>query len=433
MATVEKVAVLVAAGGAAWEPEVLRLLAPGGQGPSLLKRCLDLPDLLATATTGLAGAAVVSGGLPGLDADSVRTLQRAGVAVVLVAEPVELSLDAERLRRLGARQVVASDELDGLEDALAADGDAPAPASSGLVACADAVADAPEEVGAGRLLVVWGPAGAPGRTTVATGLAGELAARGRSTLLVDADPYAGAVAQQLGVLDEVSGVLAAARLANSGQLDVPRLAALCRQVGTLRVLTGLPRADRWVEVRPAAFEELLEVGARLAGHVLLDVGFSLEQDEPDPFGAGAPGRNQMTLAAVEAADEVLVVGAADPVGLARLARGLVELREVAPVAPVRVVVNRCRPSLGWGEKEVRGMIEGFVTPVDVHFLPDDRAGVDRALMAGVGLRESGASSLADALADLAAAITGETPGRAAGRGLVRRRRRRGRSQAPKSR
>ena len=42
-----------------------------------------------------------------------------------------------------------------------------------------------------------------------------------------------------------------------------------------------------------------------------------------------PGRNQMTLGALEAADEVVVVGAADPVGLSRLARGLVELREVA--------------------------------------------------------------------------------------------------------
>ena len=67
------------------------------------------------------------------------------------------------------------------------------------------------------MVAVWGPAGAPGRTTVATGLAAVLATRG-PTMLVDADPYGGSVAQVLGVLDEVSGLLAAARLAGSGTL-----------------------------------------------------------------------------------------------------------------------------------------------------------------------------------------------------------------------
>ena len=51
----------------------------------------------------------------------------------------------------------------------------------------------------------------------------------------------------------------------------------------------------------------------------------------------------------------VVVGSADPVGLSRLARGLVDLREVVGPAPVHVVVNRMRASLGWSEKEVAGM------------------------------------------------------------------------------
>ena len=41
------------------------------------------------------------------------------------------------------------------------------------------------------------------------------------------------------------------------------------------------------------------------------------------------------------ADEVVVVGSAEPTGLARLARTLVELRDVT-TAPQRVVVNRMR-------------------------------------------------------------------------------------------
>ena len=91
---------------------------------------------------------------------------------------------------------------------------------------------------------------------------------------------------------------------------------------------------------------------------------------------------------------MVVVGAADPVGLARLARGLVELRDVLPGVRPRVVVNRTRPSLGWSDREIRGMVEGFVTPLDVHFLPDDRAAADRALMAGRSLAESGESAAA---------------------------------------
>jgi MinD-like ATPase involved in chromosome partitioning or flagellar assembly len=277
---------------------------------------------------------------------------------------------------------------------------------------------------AGRLLVVWGPAGAPGRTTVATALAAESARRGRSTFLVDADPYGGAVAQHLGVLDEVSGLLAAARSANAGRLDAGTLAGIGRAVGPdgLRVLTGLPRPDRWPEVRAAAFEDVLDAATSLADLVVVDVGFSLENDAADPFGT-APQRNQTTLAALERADRLLVVGAADPVGLARLARGLVDVHDRFPGCSVHVVVNRNRPTLGWSEAEVRGMVEGFVGPVGVSFLPEDRATADRCLMTGRSVVELGESPLGRAVAELADALDGRAgPSPAGARSRVRRRR-----------
>jgi MinD-like ATPase involved in chromosome partitioning or flagellar assembly len=151
------------------------------------------------------------------------------------------------------------------------------------------------------------------------------------------------------------------------------------------------------------------------------VGFGLEGDPPDPFGPSAPQRNQMTLAALERADEVVVVGAADPVGLARLARGLVDLRDVVPGVRPRVVVNRTRPSLGWSDREIRGMVEGFVTPVEVHFLPDDRVAADRALMAGQTLAESGDSPLRTAMSQLAHGVLGGRPAEPSRRRLRRRR------------
>jgi MinD-like ATPase involved in chromosome partitioning or flagellar assembly len=436
----ERVGVLVAAGGARWEVEALQAVAGGQPGAVLLKRCVDLPDLLATATTGQARVALVSAGLPGLDADSVAHLRRAGVGVLVVAEPVDRQVDLPGVFEVLAAETVGTTLRGALLAAAtsAVDGDPSAGGGALGSRMDESAVRAPTEVAAatgpgspGRVVAVWGPTGAPGRTTVAVGLAAELASRGHDVLLVDADGYGGAVAQHLGMLEEVSGLLSAVRLANAGQLDAARLASVARSVGPgLRVLTGLPRADRWVEVREVAFEALLDAAQALCPFVVLDLGFSLEQVE-QAFGSGAPQRNLMTVTALDRADEVLVVGSADPVGLARLARGLVELPEVAPVGAARVVVNRVRPSLGWGEQDVRAMVEGFVTPASMHFLPDDAAAADRALMAGKPLVELGDSVLRSALAGLADSIdpdaqpgAGHSRGRRPGRPRGRLRRRR---------
>jgi MinD-like ATPase involved in chromosome partitioning or flagellar assembly len=158
------------------------------------------------------------------------------------------------------------------------------------------------------------------------------------------------------------------------------------------VLTGLPRPDRWVEARPGVLDAVLARAAEV-GDVVVDTGFSLE----DPAELGADlgrslSRNQLTLDAVAAADLVVVVGTAEPTGLARLARTLVEVRDAVGTPPL-VVVNRMRDSLGWSHRDIVGMIEGFVRPLGVHFLPEDRATTDRALVAGRSLVELGDSPL----------------------------------------
>ncbi len=236
---------------------------------------------------------------------------------------------------------------------------------------------------------------------------------------MDADPYGGSVAQQLGIMDEVSGLLSAARLAASGLL-AERFASVQRGVGQhLTVITGLPRPDRFVEIRAGALEHLLEVG-RERGHVVVDTGFSLEDDPGSDFGS-RPGRNQMTLGALAVADEVVVVGSADPVGLSRLARALVELREITAGGPLRVVVNRMRPTLGWSEKDIAGMVEGFTRLTGLHFLPDDRATVDRALVAGRTLVELGDAPLTRAIEGVVDALAPGTRDPASSAGRLRRR------------
>lgn len=380
----ERVAVLLAAGGEPWEADALRMLA--GEGLVVLKRCVDLADLLATAATGQADVAVVSGELGGLDADAVMQLLRDDVRCVAVGGA------EDDLARLGVVAVVPLAEVTSLPEAVAGAG------TRDLVVDPDPLPEPTPLSGAapGRLIVVHGPAGAPGRTTIAIGLAAEHAHRGSPAVLVDADPYGGAIAQHLGVLDEVSGLLAAARLVNSGQLD-PEAFARCRRAVADRfdVLTGLPRPDRWVEARPGVLDAVLERAAEV-GDVVVDTGFSLEDDSD----LGRPmSRNQLTLDAVSAADRVVMVGSAEPPGLARLARGLVELRD-ATSAPVTVVVNRMRDSLGWSRRDIVGMVEGYLRPAEVHFLPEDRPTTDRALVAGRSVIELGDSPLRKALAGL---------------------------------
>ncbi|MGI8646431.1 MAG: AAA family ATPase [Nocardioides sp.] len=410
------ICVLVVASGAGWESEALRTL--GDQpGVVVLKRCVDVDDLLAAATAGKAQVAVVALDAPGLDAPAVEHLRRHRVRPVAVVAGGGADADQGRMRahRIGIATLLDESDLARLGETVTAEDVAEVPGPIEQTP----IGDQPPLVGPSRVVAVWGPQGAPGRTTVATGIAGALAQRGVETVLVDADPYGGAVAQQLGVLDEVSGLLSAARLASSGLLT-ERLATVSRVVGPhLSVVTGLPRPDRWIEIRPGTVEHLVEA-LRETATVVVDTGFCLDEDPGTEFGA-RPGRNSMTLLALSVADEVIVVGTSDPVGLSRLARALVDLREVLGGTPVRVVVNRSRSSLGWSEKDIGGMVEGFARTTGLHFLPDDRAATDRALVAGRTLAESGDSALGRELALLAAAVVPPSPG-AAAPGRLRRRR-----------
>ncbi|RLV49882.1 hypothetical protein D9V37_08325 [Nocardioides mangrovicus] len=368
--------------------------------------------------------AVVAADLPGLDASSITRLLRGDVRTVAVGDEGMTSLG-----RIGITEVVGAEAVDDLVEVVRR------AASRELVedpvAGPDAVTYDAADDEPGRTVVVWGPTGAPGRTTVAIGLAAELARRhgtagGARVVLADLDPYGGAVAQTLGVLDEVSGLLAAARLGNAGELDARRFAACRRVVAGMEVLTGLPRADRWVEVREAITTDLLGLAAA-RGDVVVDTGFCLEDD--DGWGRGA-GRNRMTLEALQAADDVVVVGSADPVGLSRLARALVELGDVVPGVAPWVVVNRMRDRLGWSEHDITGMVEGFTRPLGVAFLPDDQAACDRAAVGGKTLVEVGESALGQAMCALAERVVPAPARPLAGRRAGGRRQLLKRSQRP---
>ena len=402
--------ILVAVGAVQFEARLLQ--AADEAGLHVVRRCVDVADLLAMAATGSAAVAVVSAQLRGLDSQVVDRLHRDDVRLLGVTVE-DTSADEALLRSLGISAVVDAAQLATLgELVVEVTGGADRRERRGSRAVPvgpDGGLGSREGRPPGRVVAVWGPTGAPGRSTVAVTVAAELAASGRHTLLIDADVYGGAVAAMLGMLEESSGLLAAARAANRGQLDPQILVGQARSVHPmLRVLTGLPRADRWVELGTVLVRRVLQTATRIADVTVVDCGFSLEADEELSYDTTAPRRNGATLEILSAADVVVAVGAADPIGVGRLIRALHELKEVAPSVAPYVVVNRCRSGLAWPDEEVVAMVTKATGATFVVPLPADPAACDRALVHGKTLTECAPDSkLTRAVRLMAAELAGE--------------------------
>ncbi len=414
--------VLTAADGAAWEAGLVSALERGEHGVSVVRRCVDIVDLLAVAAAGQGRAALIAAGLRRLDADAVDRLHAAHVVPVGVVPRGDAGAE-ERLRATGIGFLVPEDAAPSVVASVIAEAvNATAPGartqrmfgdpstSMAIPPGAGAAVSSDLPVRRGSVIAVWGPTGAPGRTTVAANLADEIARLGAPALLVDADVYGGTVAVVLGLLDESPGLAAACRQAGATRLDPAALADLCWQLTpTLRVLTGIPIAQRWPEVRASAIEAVLAATRALAEFTVLDCGFGLETDEELSFDSLAPRRNGATLAVLDQADVILAVGAADPIGLQRLVRGLAELRDAEVSAPIWVVLNKVRRGVVAGDPavELTAALERFAGRSPAALLPFDQDAVDAALAAGRLLGESRPTSpLRLAVAELAAGLVG---------------------------
>ena len=428
------VGLLTAIGDPTREADLVAALGRETYGVHVVRRCVDVADLVATASAGVARAAVLSADLRRLDGDALTRLAVAGVAVVGLVPAVDDPAE-QRLRRLGVAHVLP---LDAPADVIAREvlsavttgAVAPvhamaAPAASWPPSQRAADEDEVERSHAnadGAVVAVWGPTGAPGRTSVAIGLAAELASLGTETLLVDADVYGGSVAQTLGLLDESPGLAGACRLANNGSLDTSALAELAVEVRPgLRLLTGISRAERWPELRPSALDAVLGLARTTSAVTVVDCGFCLERDEELSFDTVAPRRNGATLTALETADTVLAVASGDPIGLHRYIRALAELADAVPTASPVAVVNRVRAAAvggGNAQAEIRVALERFAGIRDAWFIPLDVASYDAAAAAGRTLAECARSSPARrALQEIASSLVGvtaagaRTPGR----------------------
>ncbi len=373
-------------------------------GLRILRRCVDAIDLYAAAATDPGPTVVISAGLPRLGPDLVDRLgtSRSGPVIGLVDDPA----GADRLRVLGVEAVVstgatAQDTARSLLSAVTGEGAGVWPTR--IWESTDPVPASEAAQHAGRLVAVWGPAGAPGRTTVAVGLAESIADSGRSVCLVDGDTYGPSIALALGLIEESSGLVVACRLADNGTLSAPAVrSAGIRVRGTWYVLGGIGRPDRWPELRPGALDRVWEACRAAFDVTVVDVGFCLEDDSS---GAWSHRRNATAISALSAADDVVAVAQSSALGAARLAAAWPIVVESVPFGRLRVVENRApgrarRRREGWG----RAVVDlGVVAPQ--HVVPDDERAARACWGAARSLREGARrSALRRSLSDVAAAV-----------------------------
>jgi len=370
-----------------------RLIASADHyGHSVIATCSGGDELALRLAQQPVDLAIVAATPAHLTSTLVESADLLGVRMLVVAEDAVAKRHARRMGIVDVVDGALGWELLGGGAAERAD-DVVLPTGSG---------------GAGVVIAVWGPHGAPGRTSIAIALAAEFAAFGRRVVLVDADTHAAAVAPALGLLDEAPGFAAACRLAGIGGLDetqFERVAHIHHASGhPFRVLTGLGRPERWPELGDERIRAMLTASRRFCDVLVVDVAASLEQDEHLASDVVVPRRNAATLAVLRDADHVLAIGAADPVGISRLLRAHAELGE--HVAPDRVVVavNKVRSSvIGLDPAgQVRQTLARFGGVQDAALIPWDRGAFDAALLGGRALAAASPRSAArQAIRDLA--------------------------------
>ncbi|MCD2444005.1 regulator [Agromyces sp. SYSU K20354] len=355
-------------------------------GHTVVARLVGWRDLLDSLDVLAPDVVIVGTGRGTLSAELLEACDERGIRLVGLAGD-----DAERAHaaQLGLHEVA---------DRSAPSAEVAALVNGGVLVPTRVGAPERRASGATSVIVVWGPAGAPGRTTLAINLAAEIAAAGHRVALVDADPYGGAIAPSLGLLDETPGFAAACRLAGSDALDRAELERIAQRYSAPRasfdVFTGLVGPSRWPELSRERVTAAIGVMRAWAEYVVIDAGFSLEHDEELTSDQFAPRRNAATFAALAAADRVVAVGLADPVGLSRLLRGHGDLVEFVEPERIDIVVNRVRTSaLGIdAHAQVRQTLRRFAGLGDATLLPHDGKATDAAILTARTLRDAASRS-----------------------------------------
>ncbi|MCU1635747.1 MAG: regulator [Cryobacterium sp.] len=361
-------------------------------GHTVLSRLVTAPEVLASVEHRAPDVVLVGAGRTTLTADLIRGCDARGVRLVALASS---DVDRRYAASLGIYEVIDAGAPWSEIDALVRGG----------VVVPLRVGDSARSSGAldrGSVIAVWGPAGAPGRTTLAINIAAEIAAAGHTVALADVDTYSGSIAPSLGMLDEAPGFAAACRLAGNGSLTQSELERIAQRYnsphGAFWVLTGLGSPSRWPELSGDRVTKTIQALRQWVDYVVLDTGFSLESDEEISSDLFAPRRNAATVSALRQADRVVACGLADPVGMARFLRARADLAEVLSTEKVTVVMNRVRAGVIGIDPagQVMATLRRFGNIESPALVPDDQKGTDAAVLTGRTLRDAAPKSPARA-------------------------------------
>lgn len=352
-------------------------------------RCVDRVELLAAVRGAAPDLVVVAGCPPWLDRQACDEAVRARIPMVGLARA---GAGAEALAKLGILVLPADADPVRILAVRSTD---------------DALPEAPDALARslgprGRVAAVWGPKGAPGRSSLAIEVAAELAAIEPATALVDADTYGGDLAQLLGVLEELPTIVWACQTAARGDHGHQRLMAGLRRTGQAGpvLVPGITRSDLWRDVGEFAWRELLAALRDAFALTVVDTGFCLEDDSA-AYGVGE-GRNAIAREAVRSADSVVAVCRCDPVGLKAFLWAYPMLTDLVDEDVIFVVANRVLPG---EEASVAELLRRHAGKRPVAYVPDDPAKFRAATARGVAVRELAPSSpVVRAVRDAAAAL-----------------------------
>ena len=251
----------------------------------------------------------------------------------------------------------------------------------------------PQSHVSGIVVAVWGPMGAPGRTTISGALASSLASRGVATLLVDGDQRSGAIAPALGLLDEVPGFVASCRLADRGQMtpnDLRRLAHRYDAGGSsLDVLTGVSATRSYREVTEETVTEVIDACRRVWEVVVVDSGSDVA-----PFDQAPRPAEVVATTLLNIADDVIALCRATPVGVARFSRAYPDVLERRGSKPLTVILNGVdfsRRAIR-DEATLREALRRFAGVNAPVVIPRDSDACRAAEMAGLSLADSAPKS-----------------------------------------
>lgn len=370
MSTIHGVALLV---DQRYEAPIIQAIQARSDTLAIVRRCADLAEVIAAARAGVADLAVVDGADPDLTAEAIQSLRESGMSVIALAPHG----DRARLSALGVASVAAPGSPEQVVNSLIAA--TKTPRVSAAPTCPPAPARPPSPPGS--VLAVWGTSGAPGRTTLAAGIA-TILARTAPTLLVDADTGNPTVAHLLGLPVHASGLSVLARAASRGTITPQDVAAASlERARNLSIITGLATPHRWREVSRSG----IAAARRGARYSVIDVA-ATSLDKP---GRGA-NRDDASTGVLVAADRIIVVARGDIVGINRLSHVARWWEQQDSDTPVEIIVNRVSTD-AIGPRPLASLqtaIGAFMPECIFHVVPED-PGVARACLRGKALGENG--------------------------------------------